>query len=170
MITNICLVGMMGANKHEIGKLLAKKLNMNFVDIDELVSYDHLPIAQLFAKFGESHFHYLERQELKRVCGYENTVVSTGSGVFFKDENVKTVQKTCAIIYIYVSFAEIQNRIYNSEITRDMAKGISIHQMKEFYDLCTEKFRRYCHLEVDTSNLSAEDSADKIFEILTEED
>lgn len=63
---NIYLVGFMGSGKSTVGKLLAKRLNMDFVDIDkEVEKSEGISIKEIFHKFGEPYFRELERLKLK---------------------------------------------------------------------------------------------------------
>jgi len=74
---NLYLVGMMGAGKTIVGRLLATQLGYRFVDavIEEVTKQS---ITQIFARFGEPAFRQLESQVLAQVCAYTNLAIATG--------------------------------------------------------------------------------------------
>lgn len=85
---NIYLVGMMGAGKSTVGKVLANQLNYKFFDTDVLVSQvAGEPITEIFAKDGETAFRNLESQVLSSLCAYQHLVVATGGGIVVKQKN-----------------------------------------------------------------------------------
>ena len=90
---NIFLVGLMGSGKTSIGKALAKKLNMNFIDLDrEIIEETNSTISKIFDDLGEHKFRELETQTLNKISTVDNTVISTGGGVILKPENIKTMR------------------------------------------------------------------------------
>ncbi|TYQ28539.1 shikimate kinase [Pseudanabaena sp. UWO310] len=86
--TNIFLVGMMGAGKSTIGKLLAQKLGYNFVDTDPLIEQcAGKSITDIFTHDGEELFRDLEQQVLSQVSSYTRLVVATGGGIVLRSLN-----------------------------------------------------------------------------------
>jgi shikimate kinase len=85
---NLYLIGMMGAGKTTVGKLLAEHLNYRFLDTDVLIqSITKKSINDIFTQDGENQFRTLESQVLDEVSSYTNTVVSTGGGIVLKHLN-----------------------------------------------------------------------------------
>ena len=86
--TNIFLIGMMGAGKSTVGKLLAQKLGYNFLDTDPLIEKcAGKSIPEIFAKDGEETFRDLEQQVLSQVSAYTRLVVATGGGIVMRSLN-----------------------------------------------------------------------------------
>lgn len=78
---NLFLVGMMGAGKSTVGKLLAPQLQYRFVDMDNLIeACAQRSIADIFRTEGEAYFRELESQVLQEVCAHSRLVVATGGG------------------------------------------------------------------------------------------
>jgi shikimate kinase len=81
----IVLVGFMGAGKTSVGRELAKFLNWEFVDLDDVIEQvEQRSVHQIFAAEGESHFRQIERRELERVLrgSPADRVISVGGGAF----------------------------------------------------------------------------------------
>ena len=79
----IIIVGMMAAGKSAIGRMLAKSLNRNFFDIDQNIEDRyHIKIYEIFEKYGEEKFRDIEHEEIKRIDGKSNNIISTGGGAF----------------------------------------------------------------------------------------
>ena len=85
---NVYLIGMMGAGKSTVGKVLAEKLRYTFLDTDDLiVQAAGQPITEIFATAGESDFRDLESQVLSGVSAYQKLVVATGGGIILRPIN-----------------------------------------------------------------------------------
>ena len=76
---NIVLIGMMGSGKSSIGKILSKKLNINFIDIDRKIEeVESLSISDIFKKNGENYFRKIEEKISLKYLKSENNVISLG--------------------------------------------------------------------------------------------
>jgi shikimate kinase len=85
---NLYLIGMMGAGKTTVGKILAAKLNYHFFDTDEvIVRAAGQSIADIFATEGEEAFRQLETQVLGQLSAYKNLSVATGGGIVARPVN-----------------------------------------------------------------------------------
>jgi shikimate kinase/3-dehydroquinate synthase len=91
---SIVLVGMMGAGKTSVGKRLASKLGLPFVDADaEIEAGSQLTIAEIFERFGEAYFRDGERKVIARLLRGGPQVLATGGGAFM---NAKTRENIAA--------------------------------------------------------------------------
>ncbi|NET01494.1 MAG: shikimate kinase [Sphaerospermopsis sp. SIO1G1] len=85
---NLYLIGMMGAGKSTVGKLLAQELGYGFIDTDEIIiKATGKPINQIFAEAGEAEFRKIESDILSQVCAYTKLTIATGGGIVLKQEN-----------------------------------------------------------------------------------
>ena len=83
----IVLVGLMGAGKSTVGRRLAQRLNLPFVDADtEIETAAGMTVSEIFARFGEAHFRDGERRVIARLITGEPRVIATGGGAFIQDE------------------------------------------------------------------------------------
>lgn len=83
---NLIFVGLMGAGKSAIGRLVAQHLSLPFVDTDaEIERVSRMSIPELFATYGEAEFRALETRVIERLLGGGPRVVSTGGGAFINE-------------------------------------------------------------------------------------
>src|SRR3546814_1085295 len=90
----IVLVGLMGVGKSTVGKRLARRLGLEFVDSDEEIerAADH-SIAEIFDRFGENSFRDGERRVIARLIDGPPRVIATGGGAFINDETRTLILK-----------------------------------------------------------------------------
>ena len=102
---NIILVGMMGAGKTTIGKELLNVLkDYTLIDMDsEIENREKMKISEIFEKYGEKHFRELETNLLKELSKNQNQIISTGGGVFEKEENRNILKETGTVFYLKAS-------------------------------------------------------------------
>ncbi|MDD3419196.1 MAG: shikimate kinase [Candidatus Gastranaerophilales bacterium] len=109
---NIALIGLMGSGKTTIGVLLAKKLGVDFVDIDEKIEQkEKTSITKIFETKGEEYFRQVESTLLQDYGKRQNLVISTGGGAVQKEENLQILKSNCTIIYLKASPNELFSRI-----------------------------------------------------------
>ncbi|XHX79666.1 MAG: shikimate kinase [Stenomitos frigidus ULC029] len=117
--SNVYLIGMMGAGKTTIGKLLAAQLGYRFMDTDALVEQiAGLSISKLFAQAGEATFRQLENQVLAELCAYTKLVVATGGGIVLKRENWGCLRHGI-VVWLDVPVEQLQRRL-KTDTTRPL--------------------------------------------------
>ncbi len=108
---NLYLIGMMGAGKSTLGKLLAEALQYQFFDTDTLIEQvSHQSIPHLFEQEGEAAFRTLETQVLAQLCPYQRLVVATGGGIVTKRDNWSYLQQGL-VIWVDVPLAHLYDRL-----------------------------------------------------------
>ena len=89
---NLVFLGMMGSGKSSIGSLVSKKLNINFIDIDnEIEKRIGLKIPKIFEKRGEKYFRQIEEIETLKSLKNKKTVISLGGGAFLNNKIKKEI-------------------------------------------------------------------------------
>ena len=79
---NIVLIGMMGSGKSLIGKILSKKLNLEFIDIDNKIeASEDRTISDIFKKNGEKYFRKIEEHLSLNYLALENKIISLGKSI-----------------------------------------------------------------------------------------
>ena len=88
----VVMVGMMGAGKTAVGRAVAAKLGVPFLDSDaEIEKAANLTIAEIFERDGEPFFRQKETQVIERLLDEERCILSTGGGAFLSDVNRKMI-------------------------------------------------------------------------------
>ncbi len=109
---NIVLCGFMGCGKSTVGKGLAEKLNMEFVDTDtEIEENEGMKISQIFESFGEKHFRELETKLIEKLSQEEGRVIALGGGLAANPENHCFLKKCGKIVFLNCEIEETLRRI-----------------------------------------------------------
>ena len=108
----IVLVGLMGAGKSTVGRRLAKRLGLPFVDSDEEIerAADH-EIGEIFDRFGEASFRDGERRVLRRLIEGERKVIATGGGAFMDKETRALILDRCLAIWLEAEVEMLAQRV-----------------------------------------------------------
>lgn len=109
---NIVLVGLMGAGKTSVGKLLAEKLSYSFCDTDDLIEKEAgQTISQIFEKFGENYFRELETDIIRKISLITSSVISTGGGSLEKEENIELLKTNSFLVYLQAAPTCLYERV-----------------------------------------------------------
>lgn len=121
MKSNIALIGFMGAGKSTVGKLLAEKLNYNFIDTDELIQMKSgKSIAEIFKQEGEMAFRELEIQVIREIATAKNTVIACGGGVPLNQINIDRLKQSSIVVFLNTNRDIILQRISTDNQTRPL--------------------------------------------------
>lgn len=125
LLPNIALVGFMGSGKTTIGKILAKKLNKKFIDLDaEIEKRAKLSITEIFTKYGETRFRKMEKDELKSALKNRTAVIACGGGIILDEENRILLKNFPTVIFLKASARIIAKRLSKNK-SRPLLAGIS---------------------------------------------
>ena len=98
---NIVLTGMPASGKSTVGGLLARMMNRELIDTDELVKRNTgMEITDIFAKYGEEEFRRLESEAIASVAALTSRIIATGGGAILRDENVSALKKNGRLFFI----------------------------------------------------------------------
>jgi len=157
----IFIIGMPGSGKTTIGRILAKRLKYEFLDLDKLIVKDNKKsIIELF-ELGEDVFRLSEHEALKSVSENINCVVSTGGGIIEKNENLEILKKG-TVILILRSLKNIQSTL-NTE-KRPLIKN-NPDKLNELYIKRKNKYFKAADYII-TNNSNLYRSVDKIVKII----
>lgn len=120
----IALVGMMGVGKTSIGKRLAQKLDLPFVDADEeIVAAAGLSIPEIFERFGEAHFRDGERRVIGRLFDDQRKVIATGGGAFVNPETRTLMLDRATVIWLDADIDTLVDRTSRKNDRPLLAQG-----------------------------------------------
>lgn len=159
---NIVLTGFMGTGKTSVGRALAAKAGMSFMDIDEQIARDTgLSIQQIFAGAGEGHFRELESRAVELVSLLDRFVIATGGGVVLNQNNMKALRRNGVIVNLMASVDSVLERTKPWQ-DRPLLIGGDPREKIEALLAEREKFYGNCDLRVDTTGVGVDEVADKI--------
>ncbi|MFA5092628.1 MAG: shikimate kinase [Candidatus Omnitrophota bacterium] len=157
----------MGTGKSTVGRLLAQKQGLNFLDLDELIELkEQRRIVDIFAKDGELAFRKIEKKMLKQVSTQKKFVVACGGGIVLDKDNIKLMKKTGILICLCANCHEILKRV-SSSTHRPI---LNVEKPKERIELLLKMRAPYyaqADKSIDTSALSVKQVVTKISKILT---
>lgn len=108
----VVLVGMMGVGKTSIGKRLAARLGIGFVDADEEIERAAgMSIAEIFEKFGEPYFRDGERRVIARLIEGSPKIIATGGGAFINDETRSLIHERALSIWLDADIKILAERV-----------------------------------------------------------
>lgn len=167
MKANIVLTGIMGAGKTTVGKALAEILSdYDFIDADDvIVEKSGLTIPEIFAKYSEEYFRYLETSVLRELSEKEGLVIALGGGAFENPENRKNLKQGSKVIYLKGTPEELFNRI-KSDTNRPLLQ--CDNPQEKLADLLEQREPNYLQADIviDTDGKDVEDIAQEIAELL----
>jgi len=134
LLKNLTLTGMMGVGKSTIGKILAKKLNYQFIDTDKLIeAKEGISINLIFKNKSENYFRKIEReitlQELKK----KDSVISLGGGAFLSNTVRKRVKKLSTSFWLDVPVDELIKRLKKNKQRPMLFKKNVAETVKKIY-------------------------------------
>ncbi len=108
----IVLVGMMGVGKSSVGRKLARRLGLAFVDADdEIEAAAGMAIAEIFERFGEAYFRDGERRVIARLIEGDPKVIATGGGAFINDETRALILEKARSIWLDADINVLVERV-----------------------------------------------------------
>ena len=121
----------MGSGKSLIGKILSKKLNLNFVDIDKKIEeIENSTISDIFKNKGENYFREIEKNISIDYLKLENKIISLGGGGYINQSIRKQCFKNCTTIWLNWKNEILIKRIINSK-KRPLAMKLNSFEINE---------------------------------------
>lgn len=152
----------MGSGKSSLGKRLASRLGIRFIDADNAIEdQEGKSIQRIFEEDGESHFRALESDWLKKL-NEDNVLIALGGGTPCFNDNLKLIHEKGISIYVNVRTPIIVSRLMQSKNVRPLIKEV-IHDQKALTDMVSkmlserEEYYKQATLEIEGSDVKAED-------------
>lgn len=122
----IFLIGYMGSGKSTVGKKLARKLKLDFFDLDELIEKKAgKKIPDIFRDLGENTFRHIEKETLAEILLTDNYVLSTGGGTPCFFNNMELMIENGITLYLRMEAGMLAHRLLHSKTERPLVAGKS---------------------------------------------
>jgi XRE family aerobic/anaerobic benzoate catabolism transcriptional regulator len=164
----IALIGLRGAGKSTLGRLLADELGFRFVELDRLIEQDYgAPIADLIEMGGLATFRRHERACLDRVIEYENAaVIAAAGGIVSNPQTFAFLLRHCHTVWIKARPEEHMSRVMQQGDFRPMAKSReAMADLAAILEARASDYARAC-AELDTSGDTVVRSSEKLLLIV----
>ena len=150
---------MPAVGKTTIGKLLAKKLNMQFVDGDDLIRASCMAtLPEIIEKHGPDGFIKIENAVLSAFDGTD-TVLAPGGSVVYGEDAMRNLKARSVIVYLYLPFDKLEVRLGKAK-----ERGVVLRDGQTLKDLFDERvvlYEKYADVTIDESGKKSEETAEE---------
>ncbi len=130
----IVLLGYMASGKSAVGKILAKKMNLQFIDLDDFIEEkEQQSITDIFKTKGEIYFRQVEGVYLQELLNLsEKCIISVGGGTPCYGNNLKLIKEKAISFYLKASIKTIFERLKHETSQRPLVSTIGIDNLQEY--------------------------------------
>ena len=155
MCNSITLIGMAGAGKTSVGKVLSSRLGKRFIDSDHEIERElSMTLQDILFKKGKDKFLEIEKQSILNLK-FDEIILATGGSVIFSEEAMKRICRNSSVFYLKVKFEKILERVRNfdnrgfikdSDQTIEQAFRSREHLYEKYADhiICNEDSPEVC--------------------------
>lgn len=150
---NIYMVGLMGAGKTSVGRVLAKRLRKTFIDSDhEIESRTGVRIPVIFEIEGEAGFRRREAAMIRELVSQRDILLATGGGVVLDPANRQALRSTGTVIYLRAEPSELWARTRHDKNRPLLRTPDPLARLEELHRIRDPLYRETAHLIVDTGS------------------
>lgn len=170
---NIVLIGYRCSGKSTVGRGLATRLKMRFVDTDDLIEERHGSlISDIVGSHGWSHFRAEERRLIEEISKEDDLIIAPGGGAVLSPENVMALRKNGLVIWLKANQEALLKRMAKDPRTfarRPTLTGKgALEELEEVMAYRESFYEKAAEVELDTSNLDVEAVVEAVLLILSE--
>jgi shikimate kinase len=152
---SVVLVGFMGAGKSTVGRYLARRLGLCFVETDAMITArEGRSIPEIFAERGEPYFRRLEAEALEELAAKRGHVIATGGGLPCRPGAMERLRELGTVVWLAADFPVAYARAMRAG-DRPVLAGRSPEEADALYRARQDYYRR-AHLTIDTTHLSVD--------------
>ncbi len=164
---NIVLIGMRGAGKTTVAKILAKKLRKPYLEIDTMIAKKAgMTISEIVKNHGWEYFRDLESNVIHDTGNTDNVIISCGGGAVVRAKNVTILKQNSKLFWLQVSVDTLLKRISNDKNRPSLTGKSPKQDMEETLKERHEFYKNIADVVIDTENLDAQKVAERIIEKL----
>jgi len=166
---NIVLIGYRGTGKSCVGEILGNRLEMTCIGMDKkIIESAGMPIPEIIEKFGWSKFRDMESELVRQLSPCDQVIIDTGGGVIERPDNIEALKRNGVIFWLKASVNTIVERIHEDTQRPSLTAGKSFtEEVEEILTKRIPKYKKAAQFEIETDNLTPEQVADKIMDILS---
>lgn len=162
MRKKLVLLGMMGAGKTTLGKIVAKKIGLKFIDTDANIEENcSMKISEIFKRKGEEFFRLEENKEVLKSLKESNSVIALGGGAFINKTIRDNILKSAVSIWLDVALKDLNKRIKWNNKRPLLNEENNLKKINKLYDERKNIYKLANH-KINCNYLSKESIAKKI--------
>ena len=162
----VLLIGMMGCGKSTVGRLLAERMRLPLIDLDEEIARAAgKTIPEIFAQEGEAGFRARETAALERALARGDGVIATGGGIVTRAENIRMMREKGVVVWLCRPLEAMIADVRQD--TRPNLAGDKAERMRTLYGQRERLYAAAAHLSFD-NRMPPEESAKALQKLLTE--
>jgi len=166
---SIFLVGMMGAGKTSVGRVLAKRLDKAFYDSDHVIEErTGVKIPVIFEIEGEAGFRNRESAVLDELTALPDIVLATGGGAVLNADNRARLRSRGTVVYLRATVRDLLNRTRHDRNRPLLQTADPRARLTELYDLRDPLYRETAHVIVETGSQSLTSLVTRLHQMLVE--
>jgi shikimate kinase len=167
---NIVLIGFRGTGKSTVGRLLAKRLERDFIDSDKYIEDSTgKTIKSIFEDDGEEGFRKIEAGTIAELSKADNKVISAGGGTVLKEDNVRNLKDNGFLVLLEATPEIIHNRIEQDGKTTQQRPSLTdkkpLDEIKHLIEQREHAYKNAADYTISTSYVSCEDIVSEIITI-----
>ena len=152
---SIFLIGMMGAGKTSVGRVLAKRLGKVFYDSDHIIEQrTGVKIGLIFEIEGEAGFRHRESVVIEELTKLDDIVLATGGGAILAAENRVKLRSRGTVVYLRASVKDLLNRTRHDKNRPLLQTADPRARLTELYEVRDPLYREVAHITIDTGSQS----------------
>jgi shikimate kinase len=162
---SVILVGFMGAGKSAVGRLLARRLGLCFIETDDMITaHEGKSIPEIFAQHGEAHFRALEGEVLELLATKRGHVIATGGGFPCRAGAMERLRALGTVVWLVADFDALYDRAGRGG-GRPMLTGRTREEVAALFE-ARKAYYRQAHLAIDTTLLGVDQIVSRILRYL----
>ncbi|WP_295642903.1 shikimate kinase [uncultured Methylibium sp.] len=147
----LALVGLPGSGKSSVGRLLARRLDVGFLDTDSVIEKRlGEPIRSFFDRAGEARFREIEQAVVAELCADHDGVLATGGGAVLREANRRALHDSATVIYLRSSPDELQRRLRHDTQRPLLQVKDPRAKLQELYRERDPLYRETAHFVIET--------------------
>lgn len=163
----VVMVGMMGAGKTAVGRALAARLGVPFLDSDsEIEAAANMTVPEIFVRDGEPFFRRKESQVISRLLDEERGILSTGGGAFLAEANRKMISEKGVSVWLNAGPEVLWNRVRHKDSRPLLRTANPKATLLELYEARLPFYRQADLMVVSEADVSVEQMVDRVLAVL----
>jgi len=167
---NLVLIGYRCSGKTTVGRRIAPRLQMRFVDIDDLIEEFHgALISEIVKSHGWDHFRVMEKRVIKEISSEDNIIIAPGGGAVLNPDNVLALRKNGLMVWLKANGQAIRKRMEMDPRTYAQRPTLTgkgtFEELEEVMAYREPLYEKASEVQLDTSTLSVEVVVENIFSI-----